>query len=42
MTGGLPHAGADFFAEFELNGNWRITFRFLESDVELVDYQDYH
>lgn len=25
-----------------INGNWRITFRFLESDVELVDYQDYH
>lgn len=25
-----------------VNGNWRITFRFLDSDVELVDYQDYH
>ncbi len=25
-----------------LNGNWRITFRFIDSDVELVDYQDYH
>lgn len=25
-----------------VNGNWRITFRFVESDVELVDYQDYH
>ena len=25
-----------------VNGNWRVTFRFLESDVELVDYQDYH
>ena len=25
-----------------VNGNWRITFRFIESDVELVDYQDYH
>jgi plasmid maintenance system killer protein len=21
---------------------WRITFRFNETDVELVDYQDYH
>ena len=25
-----------------VNGNWRITFRFIDSDVELVDYQDYH
>ena len=25
-----------------VNGNWRVTFRFLERDVELVDYQDYH
>ena len=25
-----------------VNGNWRVTFRFVETDVELVDYQDYH
>lgn len=25
-----------------VNGNWRITFRFVESDVELIDYHDYH
>lgn len=25
-----------------VNGNWRITFRFLGTDVELVNYQDYH
>jgi proteic killer suppression protein len=25
-----------------VNGNWRVTFRFTESGVELVDYQDYH
>lgn len=25
-----------------VNGNWRVTFRFLGNDVELVDYQDYH
>lgn len=25
-----------------VNGNWRVTFRFIESDVELVDYEDYH
>ena len=25
-----------------VNGNWRVTFRFVESDVELVDHQDDH
>ena len=25
-----------------VNGNWRVTFRFVGEDVELVDYQDYH
>lgn len=25
-----------------VNGNWRVTFRFTEVGVELVDYQDYH
>lgn len=25
-----------------VNGNWRVTFRFVDNDVELVDYQDYH
>lgn len=25
-----------------VNGNWRVTFRFIGQDVELVDYQDYH
>lgn len=25
-----------------VNGNWRVTFRFIGTDVELVDYQDYH
>jgi proteic killer suppression protein len=25
-----------------VNGNWRVTFRFVENNVELVDYQDYH
>lgn len=24
-----------------VNGNWRVTFRFTDGDVELVDYQDY-
>ncbi|WP_425503402.1 type II toxin-antitoxin system RelE/ParE family toxin [Rhizobium oryzihabitans] len=25
-----------------VNGNWRVTFRFVGADVELVDYVDYH
>ncbi len=25
-----------------VNGNWRMTFRFTDADVELVDYHDYH
>ena len=26
----------------KVNGNWRITFRFLDGDVEIVNYEDYH
>jgi proteic killer suppression protein len=25
-----------------VNGNWRVTFRFIGQDIELVDYRDYH
>ena len=25
-----------------VNGNWRVTFRFVNTDIELVDYEDYH
>ncbi len=25
-----------------VNGNWRTTFRFMGTDIELFDYQDYH
>lgn len=25
-----------------VSGNWRLVFRFVGSDVELVDYLDYH
>lgn len=25
-----------------VNGNWRVTFRFIGADAELVDYKDYH
>lgn len=38
-----PHSGklADHWSIW-VNGNWRVTFRFIDSDIELVDYQDYH
>jgi toxin HigB-1 len=26
----------------KVNGNWRLTFRFLGSDAEVVNYLDYH
>ena len=25
-----------------VSGNWRMTFRFIGTDAEVVDYQDYH
>lgn len=25
-----------------VNGNWRVTFRFIGADVEMVNYVDYH
>ena len=25
-----------------VNGNWRLTFEFVESDVHILDYEDYH
>ncbi len=25
-----------------VNGNWRVTFRFVQTDIELVDYEDYN
>lgn len=25
-----------------VQANWRLTFRFIDSDVELLDYLDYH
>ena len=32
---------ADHWAVW-VNGNWRLTFTFVNGDAELVDYQDYH
>ena len=25
-----------------VNGNWRLTFEFVDGDVHIVDYEDYH
>jgi proteic killer suppression protein len=25
-----------------VSGNWRLTFKFVGEDAELIDYQDYH
>ena len=25
-----------------VNGNWRVTFRFIGRDAEIVNYEDYH
>nr|WP_113868865.1 type II toxin-antitoxin system RelE/ParE family toxin [Brenneria salicis]NMN93045.1 proteic killer suppression protein [Brenneria salicis ATCC 15712 = DSM 30166]RBP58908.1 proteic killer suppression protein [Brenneria salicis ATCC 15712 = DSM 30166]RLM29401.1 Killer protein [Brenneria salicis ATCC 15712 = DSM 30166] len=30
------------FWSASVSGNWRVTFRFVEGDVELIDYLDYH
>ncbi|KPW32566.1 putative Proteic killer protein [Pseudomonas syringae pv. apii] len=30
------------FWSITINANWRIIFRFFDTDVELVDYLDYH
>ena len=30
------------FWSIKVNGNWRVIFRFMGNDVELLDYLDYH
>jgi proteic killer suppression protein len=37
LAGGL----SGFYA-LTIQANWRLTFRFVENDVELLDYLDYH
>ena len=32
----------DCFWAVNVSGNWRLVFRFVGTDVELVDYLDYH
>jgi len=34
--------GRKGFWSIWVNGNWRVTFRFVGVDVELLDYEDYH
>ena len=29
-------------AHRSVSGNWRVTFRFVGVDAEVVDYEDYH
>jgi len=26
----------------KVSGNWRVTFRFIDHDAEIVNYEDYH
>jgi len=26
----------------KVSGNWRVTFKFVDGDVHVVDYEDYH
>ncbi len=39
-----PLQGRNLIGHFSVwvNGNWRMTFTFDDSDAVLVDYQDYH
>jgi len=30
------------FWSLSVSGNWRVVFRFIGSDIELIDYLDYH
>lgn len=38
---GLSGDRAGFFA-MTVQANWRLVFRFVDTDVELLDYLDYH
>ena len=38
---GLSGDRAGFYA-VTVQANWRLTFRFIGADVELLDYLDYH
>lgn len=34
--------GREEFWSVWVSGNWRVTWRFIGGDVELVNYEDYH
>ena len=36
------HGDLKGYWSIQVNGNWRLTFRFEGEDAILVDYQDYH
>ena len=36
------HGDRDGTWSIKVNGNWRITFRFENGDVYIVNYEDYH
>ena len=36
------HGKLQGFWSLTVSGNWRVIFRFVGSDVELLDYLDYH
>ena len=36
------HGKLESFWAVNVSGNWRLVFRFIGTDVELVDYLDYH
>ncbi|WP_035051416.1 type II toxin-antitoxin system RelE/ParE family toxin [Andreprevotia chitinilytica] len=36
------HGDLGGFCSLTVNGNWRVIFRWVGQDVELLDYLDYH
>ncbi|MGI4839311.1 MAG: type II toxin-antitoxin system RelE/ParE family toxin [Janthinobacterium lividum] len=38
----LLKGSLDGYWSVSVSGNWRLIFRFIGSDIELVDYLDYH
>jgi proteic killer suppression protein len=36
------HGDLSGYWSVRVNGNWRLTFRFMDGCAEAVDYQDYH
>lgn len=34
--------GKDDIWSVRVSGNWRVTYRFIDGDAEIVNYEDYH